>query len=198
MTLQTRTSTQLLEGLKDPADRSSWIEFDNRYRPLALAVSKRLGLQESDAEDAAQETMAAFLKGYSENKYDRSKGRLRDWICGIASHKIRDIQRRQGRREKHISGKTDGESIINLAEDSDVRPLWDDECKNSILRQCLEEVRREVSYKVYESFDLYALKGQPVEQVASHLQISVSSVYKNKSRILQRIRETVKLVEEIW
>jgi len=50
--MQTRTSSTLLEGLKDPADRTSWIEFDRRYRPLVFLVARRMGLQAVDAEDA--------------------------------------------------------------------------------------------------------------------------------------------------
>src|SRR5205823_5538374 len=51
----TRTSTALLEALKDRSDHAVWWEFDGRYRPLLMAVGRRLGLDVADAEDAAQE-----------------------------------------------------------------------------------------------------------------------------------------------
>ncbi|MCJ7543287.1 MAG: hypothetical protein MUP47_01770 [Phycisphaerae bacterium] len=47
----TRTSTELLEGIKDPSNRAAWSELDRRYRPLILAVARRLGLGHDDAED---------------------------------------------------------------------------------------------------------------------------------------------------
>jgi RNA polymerase sigma factor (sigma-70 family) len=198
MSVVTRTSTLLLEGLKNASDKDAWDEFDNRYRPLVLAVARRLGLGEFDADDAAQETMAAFVQAYRQQQYDRAKGRLRDWLCGIAGHKIRDIQRKGSRQEKTIADQTDAGSFTNDIEDHHIENLWRDEHKKAILRQCLEEIRRTVSPKIYESFQLYALQQWPAKRVAGHLQITEDVVYQSKRRILERIREIKPRMEEIW
>lgn len=198
MSLVTRTSTVLLEGLKNPSDKDAWDEFDSRYRPLVLAVARRLGLAEFDADDAAQETMAAFVEAYRQQKYVRAKGRLRDWLCGIASHKIRDIQRKRGRQEKNIADKTNTTSFMNQIEDHDVENSWRDEHKKTILRQCLEEIRETATPKMYEAFQLYALQLWPAKRVAGHLQITEDVVYQNKRRILKRVREIMPSMEEIW
>ncbi|HET6248012.1 MAG TPA: hypothetical protein VFE47_09975 [Tepidisphaeraceae bacterium] len=47
----TRTSTALLDGLKNLSDPSAWQAFDVRYRPLLMAVGRKLGLSIADAED---------------------------------------------------------------------------------------------------------------------------------------------------
>ena len=198
MALSTRTSTILLNGLNDPSNEASWGEFDSRYRPLVLAVGRRLGLQEADAEDAAQEAMTAFVAAYRQKQYDRKKGRLRDWLCGIASHKIRDIQRKRSRREKAIADESQGTRFLNQIEDHHIEAFWEDECRKAILRQCLEEVRREVAPKTFEAFQLFALEQWPGRQVASHLQVSEDVVYQDKRRILARIREMLPQMEEIW
>ena len=188
----------LLNGLGNPSDEASWGEFDSRYRPLVLAVGRRLGLQEADAEDAAQEAMTAFVAAYRQKQYDRKKGRLRDWLRGIASHKIRDIQRKRSRREKPIADESQGTRFLNQIEDHHIETFWEDECRKAILRQCLKEVRPEVAPKTFQAFQLFALEQWPAKQVASHLQVSEDVVYQSKSRVLARVREVLPQMEEIW
>jgi len=194
----TRTSTILLEGLKNSADQKAWREFDERYRPLILAVAARSGLRGSEVEDAAQETMIAFLEAYRESRYDREKGRLRDWLRGIACHKVRDIQRRQGRREKPLADLAHGTNLLTQVEDSAAEAVWDEEWNNAVLRQCLQEVRQQVEPRTFEAFELFALRGWPAKRVAAHLQLSEDVVYQSKSRILTRIREQLPTLTEIW
>ncbi|MCH7721132.1 MAG: hypothetical protein IH988_09125, partial [Planctomycetes bacterium] len=87
----------LLEGLRNTNDHRAWQRFSDRYRPMVVGFASSLGLDDSDAQDAAQDTLLAFTKGYLAGEYDRDKGRLRSWLFGISWRKIRDIQRRQGR-----------------------------------------------------------------------------------------------------
>jgi RNA polymerase sigma-70 factor (ECF subfamily) len=194
----TRTSTILLEGLKNSADQQAWREFDERYRPLILAVAARSGLHAGEADDAAQETMIAFLETYRESRYDRQKGRLRDWLRGIACHKVRDIQRRQGHREKPLADVTHGTDVLAQVEDTAAEAAWDEEWDNAVLRQCLQEVRQQVEPRTFEAFELFALQDWPAKRVAAHLQLSEDVVYQSKSRILTRIREQLPTLTEIW
>ena len=196
--LLTRTNTALLEGLKDSGDEAAWREFDARYRPLVVAVARRMGLQPSDAEDAAQETMAAFVQAYRQGRYDRQEGRLRDWLRGIACHKVRDLQRRQGRCEKPAADRTDATRLLDQVPDEAPEAAWDAEWEKALLRQCLEEVRREVQPQTFEAFTLLALHEWPARRVAEHLQISEDVVYQSKSRVLKRVRELAAHLREIW
>lgn len=191
----TRTSTILLEGLKDSSDRTVWQEFDGRYRPLLMAVGRKLGLGVADAEDAAQEAMAAFIVEYRAGRYRREMGRLRDWLSGIMAHKVHDTQRRLHRQRAMAK---DSAAALELIEDNSVREAIEQEWDRAALRQCLEEVRREVTPQMYESFELVALKQLPAAHVAERLGISPDSVYQNKRRVLIRIRELLPQIEELW
>ncbi|MCK4623811.1 MAG: sigma-70 family RNA polymerase sigma factor [Phycisphaerae bacterium] len=188
----------MLEGLKSSSDRSAWRTFDTRYRPLVMIVAKRLGLQEADAEDVAQETMAAFVEAYRQGRYERERGRLRDWLRGIACHKVRDFQRRRGRQEQLVADRTDATRFLNQIEDDHVKIVWDDEWSKGVLRQCLEEVRDEVAPRTFEAFKLFALQQWSAKRVASYLQVSEEIVYQSKSRILVRIRKLFPQMEKIW
>ena len=196
--LFTRTNTILLRKLRDTGDQTAWEAFDARYRPVVLAVARRLGLRDADAEDAAQEAMAAFAQAYRQGKYDRQKGRLRDWLLGIARHKIQDVLRRRRRKERIVSDQTDGTGLLERVEDERLRATWDDEWGKAVLRQCLAEIRNEVAPLTFEAFTLFALQQWPAKRVAAHLQVSEDLVYKSKSRILARIRRMLPEMERIW
>ena len=197
LSAMTRTSTMLLEGLKDSANQSIWLSFDRRYRGLLLAVGQRLGLSPNDAEDAAQETLAAFVEKYRAGQYSRESGRLRDWLAGIMAHKVRDIQRRT-HRERSRLGELPRDSTIEAAQDSSIAASIEQEWTEALLRECMERVRQEVLPQAFESFELYALHQLPAQAVAQRLGMSVDTVYQNKRRILARIRQTLPLLEESW
>lgn len=191
----TRTSTILLEGLKDSANDLAWQEFDARYRPILLGVARRLRQSQEDADDAVQETVAAFISQYAQGHYSRDKGRLRDWLCGIMTHKVRDIQRKR-LRHRHVSAPQP--ELIAEVEDDSVRAAMDAEWSEAILRQCLAELRQEVLPRTFEIFDLFVLRQWPACQVARQCGVSVDAVYQNKRRALQRIRELTPRIEAIW
>jgi RNA polymerase sigma factor (sigma-70 family) len=193
----TRTSTILLEGLKDQANQGVWQEFDRRHRSLLLAVGRRLGLAATDAEDAAQETLAAFVVEYRQSHYRRESGRLRDWLAGIMTHKVRDIQRRQ-KRQHTLGQESDRSDALDLIEDKSVIESVEQEWAAAILRECLEKVRQEVTPQMFESFELFALHQLSAAQVSLRLGISPDVVYQNKRRMLLRIRELMPQVEETW
>ena len=58
--MTTITSTTLLDGLRDPRNRSVWDQFVSRYRPTIVRFGCRLGLREDEGENAAQEALKAF------------------------------------------------------------------------------------------------------------------------------------------
>ncbi len=73
----TETSTQLLNALKSPANKTAWRDYVNRYRPVVVRFARRLGLDADQSEDAVQQTLIAFSESYREGRFDRTKGRLR-------------------------------------------------------------------------------------------------------------------------
>jgi RNA polymerase sigma-70 factor (ECF subfamily) len=183
--MQMRTTTALLEGLLDPADAESWGAFDRRFRPVLLGFGVRLGLSAEDAADAAQDTLARFLAAYRAGKYDRTRGRLGSWIIGIARHCILDLRaRRAADPRRGLS------AVADLPDDSRLTDMWDEECRNDMLRQGLDELRRtKTEPGTIEAFEMLALGGRPPAEVAARLNISLNEVYLAKHRCLKRLRE---------
>ena len=83
ITLNTMTSTSLLEGLGERDNRTIWHQFVERYRPMIAGYAQRMGLGSEDAEDAAQATLIAFCEAYQAGRYQREQGRLRSWLFGV-------------------------------------------------------------------------------------------------------------------
>lgn len=194
----TATSTSLLLALKDRENDGVWTTFCERYQPLVLSFARKLGLNEHEAEDAAQETLMAFAKAYEQGAYDPEKGRLRQWLLGIASNKIRDIQRRRGREYVPDVPADETGLLDGLPDDRTLSELWEAEWERSILAACMEIVRRQVEPGTMQAFELFVLQEKPAEEVAQQLGTTANAVFKAKRRVLSRMREAYQELQQNW
>jgi RNA polymerase sigma factor (sigma-70 family) len=198
-TFATCTSTYLLEGLKDPGNATVWRQYVERYRPLLVRYGQRLGLGTEDAEDVAQRALLSFCQAYQAGKYDRDKGRLRNWLFGIARNEIRNWRRRHQQHELQVAGQPDQTDFFaQLGDEDRWEQVWEQEWRHAVMRQCLEEVRREVDPTTFEAFELFASRGWPAARVAKQLGLTANAVFIAKHRILRRIRELLPQMETVW
>ena len=182
---QTVTSTALLEGLRSPDRDSVWIQFDGRYRPLITRY--------------AQQALLAFFTAYGDGKYDREKGRLRQWLFGIARNQILSVRRKLRGQERQIIDASGETRIADRIPDEDEQEaIWEREWQEALLRQCLEEVRKEFDPKTLEVFELFAWKGKPAQEVAEQFDMTANAVFLVKHRVLKRIKTLLPDMEEIW
>ncbi len=199
LSLTTLTSTTLLEGLKAPDNQTVWRQYTERYQPMLVRFGRRMGLATQDAEDVAQQTLLAFCESYRLGKYDRQKGRLRDWLFGIARNQLRAWRRKQPVHEVRIADAGSGTDFLQrIDDDNQLDALWEQEWRDAVLRRCLEIVRGEVDAKSFDAFQLFASQGLPAAEVAERLGMTANAVFIAKHRILKRIRELLPLLEETW
>lgn len=178
------TSTTLLNSLlEEPTDQRAWRTFCGRYGPAVFRFARRQGLGDSNAEEIVADTLAAFFEGYGAGRYDRSRGRFKTWVFGIALNKVRELRRRK---------KQQADEPIERIEDNIRAVSPEDEFNTDVDRtlawECLDAIRTRVAPLTYQAFDLYALKGRPAGDVAKLLGIDTSAVYVAKSRVLSRAR----------
>lgn len=187
----TRTTTRLLDALRDLGNEPVWAHIDARYRPVLAGLARRLGLNEADADEVAQQALAEFVRAYRDGRYDRSKGRLSSWILGIAHHTTLHAIR-SGRREIAV-GST---ALSEVPDEAALRSIWEDERDRSILERALGMLRDESSVddRTLLAFELFALRGVPVAEVGVRCAMSVDQVYVAKSRVTKRLKQ---LVEEL-
>jgi len=196
----TVTSTELLEGLRNPANEAVWQQYVDRYRPLIERAGVGYGLSRADAEEVAQRSLIDFAKAYGEGSYQRDRGRLRDWLFGIVRNRVRGDRRANARERARVAGdQTAGEDLLASAQASDeLEALWEEEWRAEIMRQCTDLVRAEVQPRTYEAFRRYALESEPAEDVARSLEIDLEAVYDAKRRVLRRMRELQPVLEETF
>ncbi|MCP3905192.1 MAG: RNA polymerase sigma factor [Planctomycetes bacterium] len=192
----TRTTTMLLEGLFDTDDRLAWSEFDARYRPILLAFARRLGMNDSDASDVAQETLLQFVKEYRSGRYDRRRGRLRSWLIGIARYRVASL-RRTGARQPAFPA---GSAILNLPDQAELTTVWESERRAIVLQEALNELRARtrLTEQTLQAFEMLVIRQMPVVAIAEELDISAHDVYLAKSRVASRLREIIERLERAF
>jgi RNA polymerase sigma factor (sigma-70 family) len=193
------TRTSLLEGLRDPRNDRVWSEFFDRYGPMVRGFARKLHLREHEADDAVQDTMVTFVTKYQHGEYDRQKGRLRSWLCGLAYNKIRHIHDRRIQRERRAAGE-DGHRVPleSIPQEDRTREIWEAEWRNAVIRHCLEKIRDETDPLRLRAFELYALQGWSPDDVAAELNVSRNMVYLSKSRVLARVAKLREEVDKAW
>ncbi len=197
--LKTTTCTELLDGLRRIDNHDVWQQFVNRYRGMIERYAVRLGLREADAQDAAQQALISFCTDYRAGKYERERGRLRQWLFGIARNQVRSLHRRNQRGEKQVVDQTNETGFFSaLPVDDEMERLWQEEWRDSVIRQCLEEVRGSMDAKSVEAFELFAWKGLDAETVGQRLDMTPNAVFIAKHRVLKKIRALQEEMEEIW
>jgi RNA polymerase sigma-70 factor (ECF subfamily) len=200
MTMRTTTSTSLLHGLRQSGNDAIWSEYVGRYRPLIVGFARRLDVPEPDAEDIAQVTLMEFAAAFTAGHYDRGRGRLRSWLFGIARNQVSSWRRRAPRMDLPLSRAFSGDPGVEESKSHDdlLEELWDREWRSAVLRDCLQQVRAEVEPQTYEAFCRFAIADRPAEEVATELGMTRNAVFLAKRRVLQRARQILPLMEEIW
>lgn len=181
---RTHTTTALLAALHDLSDQPAWREFEGRYAPIISGVARRMGLSESDSQDVMQETMLQFIRDYRAGKYDRTRGRLRSWIIGIARHRIADIRRRTA------AGSIDHEAAVS----QQIESAWSAELEAQLVRHALIELRdsTRTAETTIRAFELLVVQGLPAAQVAAALGITPHDACVAKGRVASRLRDIIR------
>ncbi len=185
-----QTTTRFLEGLGYPGNTPVWEEFDARYRPILMAVGRRLGLSETDAADAAQEAILRFIREFRGGKYDRSRGRLGAWMTMMAKSCIAEQWRsraraRVARGESAMAGiESEGEALDRV---------WDQEVRAEVLARAGQMLQSDTRLDAgtIRAFERLCSGGRSPAEVGAELGMSTDSVYKARARCLARLREIV-------
>jgi RNA polymerase sigma factor (sigma-70 family) len=190
------TSSTLLERLAESREQDGWTLVVEHFRPPLVALGRRMGLRDEDAEDAAQNTLAAFAEGYRAGQYQRDKGRLRQWLYGIATRQIQNQRRRI-----HGPGPVGtGQSVSFLdavpAGGASPESLWDEEWRRAVYERSLLQVQAEIAPQTFEIFRQLVFDERGADDVAAQLGVSRTQVYNAKYRVAKRLGELARAYED--
>jgi RNA polymerase sigma-70 factor (ECF subfamily) len=195
MTLPPDTRASLLVRVRNPADQSAWYEFVEIYWPVIHRLARRKGLQNADADDIAQQVLAAVAKAVERREHDRSRAKFRTWLDRVARNAILNALMR-GKPDRAAGGI---ESNLLIEEhpqtdgpDSDLLRL---ERRREIFHWASRQIRPEFQDATWDAFWRTAIEGEDCEAVAKELGKSLGSLYASRSRVMKRLTETVAAYE---
>lgn len=191
------TDEYLLGRLGDPADREAWFEFTSIYRPLVYRVARRLGLQDADAENLVQEVIHKVGSRLSETSSSRPENGFRRWLSTIARNAAIDVIR----RAKPDAGRGGSSVQLALREIPESRERTSDlvfqrELERQAFRAAAKRIRSEFSDATWHSFWETMVNGRSSSDVAEQLGKTLGAVYTARCRVMQRLKEEVKLLDE--
>src|SRR5262245_6719557 len=147
------TSLTLLQALRRPGDAAAWNRFVRLYTPLLYHWARRLGLQQSDAEDLVQDVFTLLLRKLPEFRYEPGRS-FRNWLRVVALNKWRERCRR-------ASPPTGNGNLLDLVAAPDATDAFEEaEYRQQLVRRGLELIRAEFSDAAWQSFERHVLGGQ--------------------------------------
>lgn len=192
----TRTTTRLIEDLRDPGNAGAWSAFDARYRPVLISFALRLGFSADDAAEVAQQSLAEFARCHGEGRYQREQGRLSSWLIGIARNVGSSMRRRNmaGGLARAGGDTVIGQMPAELPDEQHLTRIWAAEREQVILTEAMAILRTSprMDERTLRAFELVAVRGVPAAEVAAECEMSIDAVYVVKNRLIKRLREIVR------
>jgi RNA polymerase sigma factor (sigma-70 family) len=182
------TRASLLDRLKDPADHDGWQRFFDTYARIIHALALKAGLAPGEADDALQETLISVAGEMPGFEYDRTRGSFKGWLFRIARRRIADQFRKRARQQRH---SIDPDAAVDDLADPATDPLsasWDEEWRANQLHLAIEQVKRKVSPRQWQMFDLAALQAWPADRITTLLGVNRAQVYMARMRVGRLLR----------
>ena len=187
------TSTTLLKGIAN-GENARWTEFVARYRPMMLSYTKS-HFPAVDADDAVQETLIALSNVISNYRYAPDEtGRFRNYLTGILRRKaLKQYEKADKERmaKAELRELEDAGAAFGSLDDSD---SWKDAVLEIAMRQILDDDN--IPDKSKQIFQRLTVDGVSPDEVAVAYGTSRNNVDKTKSRMIARLREIVRTLEE--
>jgi RNA polymerase sigma factor (sigma-70 family) len=188
------THPSLLVRLRDARDAGAWSTFVDVYGPLVFSECRRRGLQHQDAEDVTQRVFERSVKGLREFRYERQRGRFRDWLGTIVRNEVYRFTQQRSRK----SATQPGSDYLEEAVTGPADPEWNDAFQERILQVALDRCQPHFEPDTWAAFTAVWSESQPATDVAKQLNMPIDKVYVAKSRVLKRLTTIVEeLCEEI-
>ena len=145
------------------------------------------------ADEAAQVVLVKLLKNMREFEYNPQQS-FRAWLNRVTRNSVVDGMRRL-RPDQGVGGSDVIERLHNISDSTEHQDLADSlsmELRQTLFDECERDVRQRVNEQTWEAFSRLR-SGQKASDVGTELGMSVGSIYRAKTRVLQMFREEVTL-----
>jgi len=189
------TRDSLLIRVADARDQAAWEQFARIYRPVVYNVARMRGLQDADAQDVAQQVLLSVSKALPNWERRDESTRFRHWLCRMARNATINMLTRQP-KDRAAGGPLLPVDIPEDHANSDLDSRLVREYRRQLFRQAAEHVRTRADATTWQAFAMTMIDGLTITEAAERLQRSEAVIYAARSRIMRRLRDTVKIMEE--
>lgn len=189
------TRQTIIERIRS-GEEVAWEDFVNSYRNLIYLRGDDRGLFEYEKADLVQDVMLSLFKNEVILKFDKAKGRFRDYLKKIIDRRAFDILRKRKDKESSLQSMAEGGALFESSEYEQAEKNWECEWQRHLLQQALDQVKSQVNSTTYEAVIMLLVESIEPEQVADILGLSLESVYVAKHRVLKRLKPIVKNLQE--
>ena len=185
-----RTSCTLINRVKDLDDADGWHEFFQRYQRLVLSIARRHGLEESEAEEVAQEVFTRVARNIGLFELGERAGAFRRWLGQLTHWCAMDA-----RRKRPPAGIFwPGAGADDFAAEADRLPAPEsaspagqvsDRDFHDLLNRRLEQLVAPKDFRIYQ---MITFEGMTPVQVAEHFNLRRGTV----DTILCRVRQVAR------
>ena len=192
------TSLSLLDRIRESHDSESWDRLVSLYTPLLRRWVRKYQIQESDVDDIIQDVLSALMNDLPKFQHNRRTGAFRNWLRTILVNRVRHFWR--SRKDRPVAtGSSSIDQMLDQLQDgsSEVSQIWNRDHNEIVLKRLMQHIRPQFEPQTWLAFQRQVVEHQRADVVARELEMSLSSVYKAKSRVLGALRrEADGLVEE--
>ena len=190
------TRASLLVRIRDARDREAWGQFVEIYAPLVYDLARRRGLQDADAADLTQDVLRSVARAAPRFAYDPRRGSFRGWLFTVARNQLRKSALARKRQAPGCGGSDVQRMLEEQPAPAEEEALWDREYQARLFEWAAERVRPAFRLATWQAFWRTAVEGRDAAAVAKELGLSVGAVYIARSRVLARIKEQLRPLQE--
>src|SRR5262245_14194404 len=192
--LPTTHVTLLAKLCHEPSDELGWAEFVERYGRHIYRWCRQWNLTDADAEDLTQNILMKLTQKMRMFTYDPSRS-FRGWLKTVAFHAWKDFENsRRLAKPGSIKSATEDQMLAVEARDDLIKRL-DEAFDLELLEAAKVRVRLRVAPHTWEAFQLVALEGVPVADVAAKVNLQVAMVYVAKNKVQKMLQEEIGKLE---
>lgn len=197
MSTLAETRYSLLLRLHDASNDVAWMEFVELYEKALFRYVRSKGLQDADASDVVQQVLIAVHRSV-DGWTPQGAGSFRAWLLRVASNLATSVVRQKYHQRMLTGGTTVNKTLQGVSSTAHQEATEEEEFQWRQWAFCWASTRvqREVADKTWQAFWLTAVENQPSADVASQLSLSIGAVYAAKCRVLQRLRNAAREIDE--
>ena len=185
------TSASLLVRLRDGANNGAWREFTTLYGPVMYGFARKRGLQDADAADVMQDVLRSVSGAIGRLDYDRQQGTFRGWLFTVTRNKVFNFLSARRIRPQSSGDTTTNRLLAAQPTANDGADEWEVEYQRRLAAIAMERIKNEFQPNTWRAFQLVAVDGLPVAEVARQVAMSAGAIYVAKSRVLARLKDEV-------